>query len=420
LISDDIDEIKRVYRLCSDNGYVFYFFNSASASLEFLLNENIDVVIVRQEYIDDPVGFLENTRNNNLNTSYIFIGDNNCCQVKNLLKSGYYDYLFNDYQIEELGKSIEEAIENKNTFEKVKAISLELEKTNLQLLEKTRELEMDKNRLNSVISKFERIEAFIKEINMFSSMDDIFSKTTEYLSKVFVNNKIITTLIDGYVETAIETSGEGVKSFKGMVWDLKDIKTSPWAESIIKTKVRVDVKDPMHDVWYKNVNFSRVMPYGFIKCPVYYGDTTFGTVVISYEKGKPYFEEDQIFYLNLIIEHTAIHIFNKRLNEELKRTIEQLENYQQQMVEKEKLSTLAKVAVSVNHEINNPLCAISLNAELIKRKYKDDENLQKIIDSILKNVTIINKITNRFVNLRKVTFKEYLPGIEMLDLGEDS
>jgi len=66
LISDDIDEIKRVYRLCSDNGYIFYFFNNASASLEFLLNENIDVVIVRQEYVDDPVRFLDSIRDNNL------------------------------------------------------------------------------------------------------------------------------------------------------------------------------------------------------------------------------------------------------------------------------------------------------------------------------------------------------------------
>jgi len=236
---------------------IFYFLINASASLEFLLNENIDVVIVRQEYVDDPVRFLDSIRDNNLNTSYIFIGDSDCCQVKNLLKSGYYDYLFNDYRINELGKSIEEAIENKNTFEKVKAISLELEKTNLQLLEKTHELEEDKNRLNSIISKFERIEAFIKEINMLSSKEEIFSKTTEYLSKVFVNNKIITTIIDGYVETAIDAIGEGVNSFKGMVWDLKDIKSSPWAESIIKTKVRVDVKDPMHDVWYEMLTFQK-------------------------------------------------------------------------------------------------------------------------------------------------------------------
>jgi len=141
---------------------------------------------------------------------------------------------------------------------------------------------------------------------MLSSKEEIFSKTTEYLSRVFVNNKIITTIIDGYVETAIDAIGEGVNSFKGMVWDLKDIKSSPWAESIIKTKVRVDVKDPMHDVWYENVNISKVMSYGFIKCPVYYGDATFGTIVISYEKDKPYFEEDQMFYLNQIIEHTAI------------------------------------------------------------------------------------------------------------------
>ncbi|MCA1928014.1 MAG: hypothetical protein LDL13_05545 [Calditerrivibrio sp.] len=418
LLSKDIDEVKRIYNLCKEK-YIFYFFDSEVKCRDFLINEKVDVAIINQHLVEEPLKLMDDLRDEEVYTSFIFIGDDNSHRIRELLKSGYYDYLFNDYSDEDLLTSIEKAIENKDTYEKIRSISFELEQSNNKLLEKARELENDKIQLNNIINKFRLIESFIKDVNFLNSVETISNKVVEYISKEFNENKIIFTSIDNYIEKVLITAGKGVDILKGMQWDLKDIKSAPWAESIIKAKVKVDVQNPIDDVWYSKTDLASLMPGGFLKCPIHYGNITFGTVVISYEDGKPYFTEEQIFYLNQIIEHTAIQIYNKKLNEKLTKTIEQLKDYQQQLIEKEKLSTLAKVAVSVNHEINNPLCAISLNTELIKRRYKDDENLQKITDGILNNVSIINKITNKFANLRKVEFKEYLPGIEMLDLGDD-
>lgn len=418
LLSKDINEVKRIYNLCKER-YIFYFFDNEAKCRNFLMNEKVDVGIIMEEVVDQPVKFLDILRDKDVNTSFIFVGSDESNKIRELLKSGYYDYLFNNYSDEEILTSIEEAIRNKDTYEKIRSISFELEESNKKLLEKTIELEKDKIQLNNIIKKFRLIESFIKDINLLNSIETIANRVVEYLSKEFSGNKIVFTLIDNYMEKVVVTEGKGLDIIKDMHWDLKDIKSAPWAESIIKARVKVDVQNPIDDVWYSKTDFAFLMPGGFLKCPIHYDNITFGTVVISYEEGKPYFSEEQIFYLNQIVEHTAVQIYNKKLNEKLTKTIEKLKDYQQQLIEKEKLSTLAKVAVSVNHEINNPLCAISLNAELIKRRYKDDENLQKITDGILNNVAIINKITNKFANLRKVEFKEYLPGIEMLDLGDD-
>ncbi|MCX8085088.1 MAG: hypothetical protein N3C60_09235 [Calditerrivibrio sp.] len=418
LLSDDINEIRLQYDVCVRNGYNFYFFDKMESFYGFLIHENIDVAVINQHLVDDPVDIFNIFREKDVDASFVFIGDKDTDKVRKLLKIGYFDYIYYGYTSEEFESSIRDAIENKTAFEKIKFISSNLEKINKNLLEKTEELEADRIRMKNVINKFRLIESFIREINITNGANLILEKLCQFISKEFSNNKVIITKIEGMQETVVASSGIMFDSIKNLKWDLSDIKSAPWAESILKGKTKVEVENPLENFWYSASSISSICPEGFFKLPIYYGEEVYGTAIVSYYTDGRTFSEDSLFYLKQIVDHAAMEIYSKRLQEKLSNTIEQLKEYQQQLIEKEKLSTLAKVAVSVNHEINNPLCAISLNAELIKRRYKDDENLQKIVDSILKNVSLINKITNKFANLRKVTFKEYLPGIEMLDLGD--
>ncbi|MEF3254081.1 MAG: hypothetical protein K6348_00725, partial [Deferribacterales bacterium] len=340
-------------------------------------------------------------------------------QIKELLKLGYFDYLFFDYSEDELALSILDAIENKRAFEKISMMAAELGETNRRLLEKNREIEKDKKLLQDLLNKFRLLNNFLMEINNINNIETIGVKVIEYLAKEFIGHKIIFTKIDDFKEYVVSVYGNGLDSLKNRIWDLKDLNSTPWAESILRAKVVVDIPYPLDDVWYVNTDLASVMPGGFIKFPISYSSDTYGSIVLSYENDEKFFREDQLSFIKQILELVGIRLYNISITEKLSKTIEQLKDLQSQAIEKEKLSTLAKVAVSVNHEINNPLCAISLNTELIKRKYKDDEYIQKVTDAILKNVIVINKITNKFANLRKVSFKEYLPGIEMLDLGDD-
>lgn len=418
LLSENLDEVKRIYNICKNNQFVFYFFDKEEIFFNFLIHERVDVAIVNGNLLSDPLAFISEIRNRGIDSSFIYIGDRDPDTIRSILRNGFYDYLYHNYEEDEMEHAIVGAIDNKRMYENIKMISSNLEKINQELSDKAKELEMDKTRLKEIINRFRLIETFIREISLISELDLILGRLVEYVSREFKSNKIIATRIDGYTEYVVTSYGIDSETLKDYKWDLKDIKASPWAESILNGKVSVEVINPLDNVWYANSSISNIFPAGFIKYPIFYENDVYGTIVISCKEGDCYFPEDKIFFLKQILEHASIQIYNKNLQAKLSKTIEQLKDYQQQLIEKEKLSTLAKVAVSVNHEINNPLCAISLNAEIIKRRYKNDENLQKLIDAILNNVALINKITNKFANLKKVAFKEYLPGIEMLDLGD--
>ncbi len=89
------------------------------------------------------------------------------------------------------------------------------------------------------------------------------------------------------------------------------------------------------------------------------------------------------------------------------------------LIEAQKLETLRQTAVSVCHEINNPLCSISANAEILKTAVSGtDKKLVRKIDIIIKEVDRINRVVDKLMRATKVVSTEYIPGIEMLDLDE--
>lgn len=96
-----------------------------------------------------------------------------------------------------------------------------------------------------------------------------------------------------------------------------------------------------------------------------------------------------------------------------------LRELQKQLIEARKLETLAQIAVSVNHEINNPLCSISANAEMLKTiiNNTDDTVLHKI-DIILKEVDRIKQVISKLSNATRVISMEYISGVKMLDLNK--
>ncbi|MBN2372270.1 response regulator [bacterium] len=93
----------------------------------------------------------------------------------------------------------------------------------------------------------------------------------------------------------------------------------------------------------------------------------------------------------------------------------------ERLTEARKLETLAQVAVSVNHEINNPLCSISANAEMLKTSIAGaDERLIHKVDIILKEVDRIKQVVSKLTNATRVISTEYISGVKMLDLDEST
>lgn len=92
---------------------------------------------------------------------------------------------------------------------------------------------------------------------------------------------------------------------------------------------------------------------------------------------------------------------------------------QKKIIKSEKLSAIMEVAVTINHEINNPLTAILGNVQLILgEKERLDQKTQQRLKAIEKGTLKIAEITKSLLSIIEPVITEYAPGIKMLDLSK--
>ncbi|MGA1823608.1 MAG: response regulator [bacterium] len=95
----------------------------------------------------------------------------------------------------------------------------------------------------------------------------------------------------------------------------------------------------------------------------------------------------------------------------------------EQLTEAEKLKTLAQVAVRVNHDINNPLCSILANGEMLRsslEKQRSSSDDIKKVDLIIEQIEKIKTVVEMLSKATKVISTDYIKGIQMLDLERSS
>ena len=98
------------------------------------------------------------------------------------------------------------------------------------------------------------------------------------------------------------------------------------------------------------------------------------------------------------------------------KTEKKLKELNRELLEKEEMKAIMAMAITVNHEINNPLTAITGYAEcLLSEKDLSDEN-KKVLSIIYKQAVKIGKIVKRFTKITKPVKTKYLGNTEMIDL----
>lgn len=115
------------------------------------------------------------------------------------------------------------------------------------------------------------------------------------------------------------------------------------------------------------------------------------------------------------------YVFQKQLNislEKVNKAYKELEESQDKIIKLEQKNTVLAMAVTANHEINQPLAIISNSSELLRMKI-DDEKLNSYLDKIDNSVVRIHSILSKFKNLNEVSFKRYLDETNMLDINKE-
>jgi nitrogen-specific signal transduction histidine kinase len=94
-----------------------------------------------------------------------------------------------------------------------------------------------------------------------------------------------------------------------------------------------------------------------------------------------------------------------------------VKRFQGKLLEAERLDALSEIAISINHEINNPLCSILGNTQLIlmDREKLDPKTIRKL-KNIEREIARIEKIAKKLPRITRPVLKEYVGGKRMLDL----
>jgi len=94
------------------------------------------------------------------------------------------------------------------------------------------------------------------------------------------------------------------------------------------------------------------------------------------------------------------------------------EEKSKEKLEYERQKTLAQLAVTLKHEINNPLAIILAQGELL---YKEEKRLSrkagKRIESIIENARRIKEVLVQLEKLEKIKSTNYIAGVDMIDIS---
>jgi two-component system NtrC family sensor kinase len=97
--------------------------------------------------------------------------------------------------------------------------------------------------------------------------------------------------------------------------------------------------------------------------------------------------------------------------------LREIKRFQTKLLEAERLAAITETAIGINHEINNPLCAILGNTQLLlMEKDKLDPRVIKRLKSIEKEITRIHDVAERLARISRPVLKEYVGGKLMLDV----
>jgi len=129
--------------------------------------------------------------------------------------------------------------------------------------------------------------------------------------------------------------------------------------------------------------------------PLVVGDRLIGVIDIQNDAKRPPFDEVDMLAMSALAGQVGILIDNTRMFQDLRKSVEEQTQLQEQLVQSEKLSALGQLVAGIIHEINNPLTAVIGYADLEVMKNPDgssSENLKKIAQESRRVAQIVHNL----------------------------
>ena len=145
--------------------------------------------------------------------------------------------------------------------------------------------------------------------------------------------------------------------------------------------------------------------------PIRYLSKTMGAVIGIQESSSKLIAED--LFIEALSAAISLNALAMEIGKSQAASIDQ--------INKERLGAVQQTAVTMNHEINNPLTAILGNVQLVLMKRQDlDEDLVAKLKTIEISALKIRDVTQKLLRLTSVRSVDYTEGTSMLDLSDES
>ena len=130
------------------------------------------------------------------------------------------------------------------------------------------------------------------------------------------------------------------------------------------------------------------------------------------------FEDMGVYYMD--VRYLPLHNGSGKVDRIviITRDITIMKDAEKAKINQEKLQTVIDLAVTYNHEINNPLFAISGSLELLKTHESDEKKLG-YIDTALNMVKRIAEVTRKIEETTSLDYTSYAGETKMLDISDD-
>jgi len=151
--------------------------------------------------------------------------------------------------------------------------------------------------------------------------------------------------------------------------------------------------------------------------PMITEDRAIGMIGIQdYERSNCYGPLD-LKLLMVIAGQAAAAIRNTRLLSAARRAYRELSETQERLLEAERLRGVTETVGTLNHEVNNPLSAISGNAQLLLRAARSlESDVRRKVESILESARRIQHVTSKMETLIQASSIPYPGGDAILDV----
>ena len=128
---------------------------------------------------------------------------------------------------------------------------------------------------------------------------------------------------------------------------------------------------------------------------------------------KPFFKEELLARLNVHMERTQI-------NRRLKQTIVELQNVEQEKLQKQKLEGVLEMAGAVCHELNQPIQAISGFSEILTMGMETDNESYPTLSKIQSQIFRMSNITRKLMSITRYETKAYAGKSKIIDIDKAS